>query len=622
MNNSAKSPLALLYLRVSTSRQATRGGEAEGYSIPAQRDACTRKVLDLGAEVAIGGEFIDAGASARSADRPALQAMLARLADRSQPPIAYVVVHKVDRLARDRADDIAIGLAIHRSGATLVSATEAVDDTPAGTLLHGIMASIAEFYSKNLAAEVKKGQKEKVLRGGTPGYTPLGYLNTVSRVDGREVRGVIIDPDRAPFIKLAYEIYSEGNHSISDLVKELAAQGFTNRPTTTRSGMPITRSQLHRILTSSYYIGKVTWAEVEYQGTQESIIDLQTYMKVQVLLSSRRHAGDRSWKHDHYLKGSLRCGQCQSLIGLSNSTGKMGDVYSYFYCIGRNKKRTQCDLPFLPVDFVEQKVAEYWKTVDFPVGMAEDVRQQVTEQIETETAASGLLLKVQKVRLGKLERARQKLIDAYLMEAITTTELKQRQDLIAAEQNDAERLISAASQDKELMMTRLDESLRLLNRAAELYVRLKDNDRRSLNQVIFEHIYLDRDGVSEAPMNPPFGAISEITGQELGHAQGPDGQEVHGNELDQKPQGHRNQTEPEGNPIGQIDRHKGRSTRRITKTNTAQKSGRCSNVTILAEEVGFEPTVSCPTHTFQACRFGRFRTPPDEPWHSVSLPAA
>jgi hypothetical protein len=29
-----------------------------------------------------------------------------------------------------------------------------------------------------------------------------------------------------------------------------------------------------------------------------------------------------------------------------------------------------------------------------------------------------------------------------------------------------------------------------------------------------------------------------------------------------------------------------------------------------AEEVGFEPTVSCPTHAFQACRFGRSRTPP------------
>ena len=31
----------------------------------------------------------------------------------------------------------------------------------------------------------------------------------------------------------------------------------------------------------------------------------------------------------------------------------------------------------------------------------------------------------------------------------------------------------------------------------------------------------------------------------------------------------------------------------------------------VAEAVGFEPTVSFPTHDFQSCRFGRSRTPPD-----------
>ncbi len=33
----------------------------------------------------------------------------------------------------------------------------------------------------------------------------------------------------------------------------------------------------------------------------------------------------------------------------------------------------------------------------------------------------------------------------------------------------------------------------------------------------------------------------------------------------------------------------------------------------VAERVGFEPTEGCPSHAFQACRFGRSRTSPDEP---------
>jgi site-specific DNA recombinase len=66
-------------------------------------------------------------------------------------------VHKLDPLARDSADDVDILLAIRKSGATLVSVSEQIDETPARTLMHGIFASFAEFYSKNLSTEAKKG---------------------------------------------------------------------------------------------------------------------------------------------------------------------------------------------------------------------------------------------------------------------------------------------------------------------------------------------------------------------------------------------------------------------------------------------------------------------------------
>ena len=42
----------------------------------------------------------------------------------------------------------------------------------------------------------------------------------------------------------------------------------------------------------------------------------------------------------------------------------------------------------------------------------------------------------------------------------------------------------------------------------------------------------------------------------------------------------------------------------------------------LAERVGFEPTVSFPTHDFQSCRFGRSRTPPALRQASLNQPHA
>ena len=171
------------------------GGDGEGFSIPAQREACMRKAESLGA--AVIDEFVDRGEGARSSARPELQRMLGHL---TETPTTYVIVHKIDRLARNRADDVEINLAIQNSGSTLVSCTESIDETPSGILLHGIMSSIAEFYSANLANEVKKGSLQKAKSGGTVSRAPTGYLNVRKMQDGREIRTIEVDPVRGPLI--------------------------------------------------------------------------------------------------------------------------------------------------------------------------------------------------------------------------------------------------------------------------------------------------------------------------------------------------------------------------------------------------------------------------------------
>ena len=143
----------VIYLRVSTHEQAEKGEGEEGFSIPAQREACTRHVRDAGWLLA--DEYVDRGESARSADRPALKAMLARIAEdrgrrcRGSPQ---------DRPAGPQhEDDVAIRGLFRRRGVALVSVTENVEETASGRLVEGIHALMAEFYSANLANEIKKG---------------------------------------------------------------------------------------------------------------------------------------------------------------------------------------------------------------------------------------------------------------------------------------------------------------------------------------------------------------------------------------------------------------------------------------------------------------------------------
>jgi len=70
-----RSKRAVIYLRVSTAKQVGKDDDPDGYSLPAQEEACRRKAETLDAEVV--EVFVDRGESAKTADRRAFQRMLA-----------------------------------------------------------------------------------------------------------------------------------------------------------------------------------------------------------------------------------------------------------------------------------------------------------------------------------------------------------------------------------------------------------------------------------------------------------------------------------------------------------------------------------------------------------------
>lgn len=71
---------AVIYLRVSSTGQARRDCDPEGISIPAQREACRRRAVQLG--LTIVDEYVEPGRSAlEMSKRAAFQRMLARIRD-------------------------------------------------------------------------------------------------------------------------------------------------------------------------------------------------------------------------------------------------------------------------------------------------------------------------------------------------------------------------------------------------------------------------------------------------------------------------------------------------------------------------------------------------------------
>ncbi|HWV48002.1 MAG TPA: hypothetical protein VN035_00980 [Microbacterium sp.] len=72
--------------------------------------------------------------------------------------------------------------------------------------------------------------RQKAFHGGTPGRAPLGYLNERQFTDGREVRAITIDPERAEHIIWAFHSYATGEWSVTRLAAELETRGLTTRP--------------------------------------------------------------------------------------------------------------------------------------------------------------------------------------------------------------------------------------------------------------------------------------------------------------------------------------------------------------------------------------------------------
>jgi site-specific DNA recombinase len=494
---------AALYLRVSTAEQTTRAFSEEGYSIEAQREACRRKAAQLEADVV--GEYVDRGESARSAKRPELQALLARLG--GEGDLDYVIVHKIDRLARNLADHVEITLAIKAGGAELVSVVEQIDDTPLGEYMQTIFAANAQLYSANLSAEAKKGLHQKAKKGGTPGPAPLGYLNVRTVVEGIEIKTVEPDPERAPHITWAFAAYASGLYTLDRLHAKLAERGLVTRKTRKYAATPVSRAHLARILRNPYYVGTVRYGGVEYEGRHTPLVDKDTFSRVEGVLTAHGAANERNRRWHHFLKGSLVCARCGSRLTFAKAKGN-GGTYEYFACIGRIQRA--CTLPYAPVEATEARVAAEYAKVKFEQARADtherwvahldDVRAALKQSISGLRTHNASEIRTQKRRITMIKEQQRKLLDAFLDDALSTAVLQQKQSALDRELAGAARLLKLAEQDGVELGEVLDEALDLARDCERAYGEVGPSTRRQLNQALFEGFMVDAERIDEAPL--------------------------------------------------------------------------------------------------------------------------
>lgn len=269
--------------------------------------------------------FLDEGISGKHAgNRPAFMKMI-RMARQKPRPFDLILVWKFSRFARSRQDSVFYKSMLKKDcGIHVVSITEQLSDDPTGILIEALLEAMDEYYSINLAQEVRRGMNEKFSRGGVVSVPPFGYRMGQEHFEA--------DPDKAPFVPMIFQDFLNGN-SFRQIALRLNALGIR----TVRGNLFESRSVKY-ILTNPTYIGKLRRSAGKGKGTMllvdgqhPALIDPETFQQVRNRItenSSTQSSHPRTAPARYMLQGLVRCSCCGGTLVLSEK-GKSLQCHRY-----------------------------------------------------------------------------------------------------------------------------------------------------------------------------------------------------------------------------------------------------------------------------------------------------
>ncbi len=489
--------VAVTYLRVSTTRQMDTGADvdAEGNSIATQREACNTKAAKLGAVVQ--QEFVEPGASAQTiSKRPVFKQMLTYLEE--HPEVGIVVIYVRSRAFRNLSDAVITKRRLEEMGVKLVSSKEDFGEGIMADAMEAVTDIINEVQVRMNGEDIKTKMRHKAERGGTNGRARVGYLNVRIEQDGHQINSIGLDPERAPLVKQAFELYATGDYSLQRLQETMADLGLTTRPTRSRPAGALSMSQVHRMLQDPYYVGLVPYKGETFPGRHEAIITSELFERVQKVVEDRSKPGIRDRVLYHYLKGLLFCSRChqrgrESRLIYTEANGN-GGVYEYFKC--RARFNGECDLPYLPAEDVEWKVADHYGTLRLDPAFLTTLRETIEEGLADAQEHTRELHASYTAQLAKLDKQEERLLDLAADGTMPQERIRTRLRDIHLKRAAANEGLTETDEKLELGARHIRRYTDLLEDPAEIYGRASDEARRDLNAGTFERIFVDESGIA------------------------------------------------------------------------------------------------------------------------------
>lgn len=376
-------------------------------------------------------EYIDRAISGKTDNRASFQRLIR---DSEKGRFQAVLMYTLDRFARNRYDSAMYKAKLKKNGVKVYYAKQSIPDTPEGIILESVLEGYAEYYSENLSRNIKRGMHENALQcKSTGGGQCLGY-----RIG--ENKHYEIDPVGAKIVREIYQLYADGM-SATQIINYCNSQGYR-----TVRGFAFNKNSLRTMLTNDKYIGVYRYGEVETVGGVPAIIDKDLFEKVQATFKRNRAARAKSKaRADYLLSTKLFCGHCGSNMVGESGTARNGNLYYYYKCADRKRKRV-CAKQTERKDWIEEIVVRHTVETVLTDESIEQIATKAMELIEKEAADNSMLIGLEQ-SLKDIEKRIANLLD--LMEqGIATDSTKDRLLDLEANKTDLEKQIARESAKK------------------------------------------------------------------------------------------------------------------------------------------------------------------------------
>lgn len=255
--------------------------------------------------------YADEALSGTSDHRPEFQQMMADARGRG---FCAVIVYKFDRFSRDRYDSAVYKHRLKGYGVRVVSATEYVPETPEGILMESVLEGYAEFYSRQLAQNVKRGMEGNARKCLTNGVRVFGYRRSGDGTYETE-------PSEAAIVREVFGRYT-GGETLSSILADMQARGVRST-----KGNAVSRQWIDMLIHNRRYLGEYSWGGVTVPGGMPAIVDADVWEAAQHRGRGRAsHTADGGYPLSGKLRDSVTGGLWTGACG----TGKSGHVYRYY----------------------------------------------------------------------------------------------------------------------------------------------------------------------------------------------------------------------------------------------------------------------------------------------------